>query len=77
MAAAPMDQNYALRNEVVDLRRDMNEQFERVDQRFDQLRVLVEAVQSDVKLILEHLAPTITQVTDHERRITKLERRDR
>ena len=76
-------------NAIESLRREMRERFDAVNERFDAmsrdidrrfdehgsgLRTLIESVQSDVRLILEHLAPTMTQVADHERRINALER---
>jgi broad specificity phosphatase PhoE len=63
----------------------VDERFDRVDGRFDSLeqrvedkytglRVLIESVQGDIKLILEYLVPTMRRVDNHETRITALER---
>lgn len=57
---AAVDQRFA----AVDRRFEVLER--RLDEQGSGLRALIESVHSDVRLILEHLSPAMTQINRHE-----------
>jgi hypothetical protein len=71
----------ALRGEMNERFARVDQRFDDMEHRFDErleqrlsdtaagLRVLIESVQADVRLILEHLAPGLTRINHHEARL--------
>jgi chromosome segregation ATPase len=63
----------SLRMEVTSVRADMTAGFERVDRRIDdtetRLRILVEGLRDDVRILAEHFNPLEQRVTALERRL--------
>ncbi|MGH9349196.1 MAG: hypothetical protein ACRD26_18230 [Vicinamibacterales bacterium] len=62
------------RLDAMDRRFDaMDRRFDAMDQRIDEtssgLRALIESVHSDLRLLLDHFSPALTQITRHELRL--------
>jgi hypothetical protein len=62
-----------LRTDVTTLRTDMGAGFDRVDRRIDdtetRLRILIEDVRDDVRMLAEHYSPLEQRVTAIEKRL--------